>query len=181
MIYLQPVTFCDENALAFVKELYIKAFPPEERRDFDTICVLLRSSEPFGMSLLCDTDVPVGFITYWRWSQFTYIEHFAVSPASRGHGYGAAALSLFSTDVVQPIVLEVELPLDEMARRRIAFYERAGFTLCPRRYIQPPYSDRLPPVELRLMSYGGDLDHAFEGVRDRIHREVYGVEPGQYV
>lgn len=181
MIYLQPVTFCDKNALTFVKELYIKAFPPEERRDFDTICGLLRATETFGMSLLCDTYVPVGFITYWRWSQFAYIEHFAVSAVSRGRGYGTKALSLFSKEVEQPIVLEVKLPLDEMARRRIAFYERAGFTLCPRRYIQPPYSNQLPPVELHLMFYGGDLDHTFEEVRDKIHREVYGVESGRYV
>lgn len=86
------------------------------------------------------------------------------------------------------VVLEVELPFDEMSRRRIGFYQRSGFTLSTLRYIQPPYFDGAQPLELHLMFYAlpvpmesDAFSDFFCRVRDRLHRDVYGVEPGRYV
>ena len=41
-----------------------------------------------------------------------------------------------------PVVLEVEMPTDEMSKRRIGFYERLGFELDNQVYHQPPYAQR---------------------------------------
>ena len=74
-------------------------------------------------------SMPVGFITYWDFDSFYYVEHFATNPALRNGGYGKRTLEYLCNYLKHPIVLEVERPVEEMAKRRISFYQRQGFTL----------------------------------------------------
>lgn len=72
------------------------------------------------------------------------------------------------------ICLEVELPEDELTRRRIGFYERNGFVFNEYPYIQPPISKGKSPVPLRVMTYGkGITRQAFEEMRKVLYRRVY--------
>ena len=76
-----------------------------------------------------------------------------------------------------PVVLEVEIPADEMSKRRIGFYERLGFKLDNHVYHQPPYREGGEWLEMRLMTYGNvDLEYSFEQVKNCLHRNVYGVK-----
>ena len=76
-----------------------------------------------------------------------------------------------------PVVLEVEMPTEEMSRRRIGFYERLGFVLDCHVYFQPPYRKGEAFLEMRLMAHGElDLERSFEQVKTIIHQNVYGVE-----
>ena len=76
-----------------------------------------------------------------------------------------------------PVVLEVEIPVEEMSKRRIGFYERLGYVLDNHVYYQPPYRLGEEFLEMRLMTYGNiDLQDAFEEVKSCIHRYVYGVK-----
>ena len=68
-----------------------------------------------------------GFLAVWEFESFIYIEHFAVDPALRNSGTGSAMLQELVKQYQKPICLEVELPEDELTRRRIGFYERNGF------------------------------------------------------
>ena len=69
------------------------------------------------------------------------------------------------------------MPTDDLSRRRIAFYERNGFTLwrdCV--YQQPPYRPEDTPLPMLLMVRGNlDPKNDFARVKATIHREVYGV------
>ena len=47
----------------------------------------------------------------------------------RNGGIGAEAMKQFLAFCGTPVVLEVEMPADEMSKRRIGFYERLGFKL----------------------------------------------------
>lgn len=117
-----------------------------------------------------------GFITWWDFGGFVYGEHFAMLPECRGAGIGGEVIDRFVADAGKPVVLEVELPTNDMARRRIGFYERHGFTLCDAEYAQPPYDAGGECVPMRLMSHGMPLDaETFERVRDTLYAEVYGV------
>ncbi len=177
MIRISPVYPDNEQALDFIERVYTESFPVDERRDFDEVVRLLRENDDFAIALLCDEDTPVGFISYWPWSDFTYMEHFAIDSCCRGAGYGATAMTSLLHLLGKPAVLEVEKPDDELSRRRIRFYQRLGFVLSSRPYTQPPYSADRQPLELRLMSYGAiDLDQTFELVVTRIHNRVYSVE-----
>lgn len=76
-----------------------------------------------------------------------------------------------------PVVLEVEMPTEEMSKRRIGFYERLGFVLDHHVYFQPPYRKGEAFLEMRLMTHGElDLEQSFERVKTIIHQNVYGVE-----
>lgn len=117
-----------------------------------------------------------GFITWWDFGGFVYGEHFAMLPECRGAGIGGEVIDRFVADAGKPVVLEVELPTNGLARRRIGFYERHGFTLCDAEYVQPPYDAGGEGVPMRLMSHGMPLDaETFERVRDTLYAEVYGV------
>ena len=76
-----------------------------------------------------------------------------------------------------PVVLEVEMPTEEMSKRRIGFYERLGFVLDHHVYFQPPYRRGEALLEMRLMTHGElDLERSFKRVKTIIHQNVYGVK-----
>lgn len=158
-----------------IEEIYLEAFPPEERRPWCDILNKIDSvGSPFSLTVIRLGDRPVGLITAWTFERFVYIEHFAIDPTLRGKQLGSRALKRFCGEQKLPVVLEVEpSSLSNQARRRIRFYERMGFHAFPHfHYIQPPYAPGLPEVELMLMSNSPDI--ALEDVKSKLHSEVYG-------
>lgn len=153
------------------ESLYIASFPPEERRPWPQIADT--ASEPRLYGVYVGGDVFAGIITVWNFGAFAYVEHFAIDPSKRGGGIGAQALDELRRILQLPIVLEVE-PLDHpdpMAPRRIAFYQRCGFTLLDYPYVQPPYAPGLPSVPLCLMTTDTTLDPS--EITHTLHSKVY--------
>lgn len=158
--------------------LYLSAFPLPERRTESEWRAMLLGGGPFRADAIVHGGKFAGFISHWLLDGFRYVEHFAVLPRMRGSGVGGWAIDRMK-DGGLPVVLEVEPPATEMARRRIGFYERHGLRLSARDYRQPPYRAGEEWLPLRLMSTHPDfLAHRFGHVRDAIHRRVYGVEAG---
>ena len=123
-------------------------------------------------------DVFAGFISYWDFEDFIYIEHFATSKSLRGNGIGGKAIDTFKQSCQgKPVVLEVEMPTDDISKRRIAFYNKHGFTLSELPYMQPAYRPCDAPIELRIMSTDPVFTtKGFDKVTGTIHRHVYGVK-----
>ena len=118
--------------------------------------------------------MPAGFLAVWEFESFIYIEHFAVDPALRNSGTGSAMLQELVKQYQKPICLEVELPENELTRRRIGFYERNGFVFNEYPYIQPPISKGKSPVPLRIMTYGEAITReTFEAMKNVLYRSVY--------
>ena len=118
--------------------------------------------------------MPAGFLAVWEFESFIYIEHFAVDPALRNSGTGSAMLQELVRKYQKQICLEVELPEDELTRRRIGFYERNGFVFNEYPYIQPPISKGKSPVPLRIMTYGEAITReTFEAMKNVLYRSVY--------
>lgn len=147
------------------------------------ISLSAKHAEPTAFALeisqqqaLAEKECFAGFITWWDFGEFVYGEHFAMLPECRGAGIGGEVIDRFVAEAGRPVILEVELPTDEMSRRRIGFYERHGFAVCDAEYVQPPYDAGGGGVPMRLMSHGVTLDAAmFARVRDTLYAEVYGV------
>ncbi len=73
--------------------------------------------------------------------------------------------------------MEVERPLEEMAKRRINFYQRHGFTLWENDYYQPPYKPGDDYLPMYLMVHGElNAQKDFEEVKHRLYTEVYKVK-----
>ena len=105
-----------------------------------------------------------------------YVEHFATVPEVRGKGIGSEVLGLLAQQYTVPLVLEVELPVEELAQRRVGFYRRNGFVLWENSpYVQPPYQKECQPIALHLMVRGEGLDEAadFERIKRWLYTEVY--------
>lgn len=118
--------------------------------------------------------MPAGFLAVWEFESFIYIEHFAVDPALRNSGTGSAMLQELVKQYQKPICLEVELPEDELTRRRIGFYERNGFVFNEYPYIQPPISKGKSPVPLRIMTYKSEITREeFQKMKEILYRRVY--------
>lgn len=162
-----------ENAVA----LYLAAFPASERRTADEWRRQLRRGHPFRLLLIARERSFAGFISLWDFADFTYVEHFAVCEATRGGGIGGTAIDTLRCQRPR-LVLEVEPPADEMARRRIGFYRRHGFCPSERPYLQPPYCQGGEWLRLMLMTTEpAFLEQEFERVKATIHRNVYGIQP----
>lgn len=117
-----------------------------------------------------------GFLAVWEFESFTYIEHFAVDPALRNSGTGSAMLQELVKQYQKPICLEVELPEDELTRRRIGFYERNGFVFNEYPYMQPPISKGKSPVPLRIMTYRNEITREeFQKMKEILYRRVYSM------
>lgn len=147
-----------------------ESFPLAERRDKEDARALL-SSKSYHLYHIEQADKRVGFIAVWSLGALSFVEHFAIYAEHRGKGFGSLALELAKSRF-RHIVLEVEPPESEQARRRIAFYQRAGLHLHPDfAYLQPSYHGG-EGVPLLLMSYPTPLPDP-DTVARALYREVY--------
>lgn len=162
-----------------VYQLMEQSFPESEFRIFEHQQQLLHNN---FYSLHTEQDASgrvTALLAGWRLPGFSFIEHLAVDPSLRGGGVGARLIQQFirARESDGPIILEVEPPVEEMAKRRIGFYERLGFHLNPFDYVQPPLREGADELKLLIMSYPSPLTpQEFKDYRTALYREVYGVE-----
>ena len=176
MIRLQPITTADSTLYDYMERLLTASFPPEEYRTQEALRDYTDNKSAFCNQVILHDETPIGLLTYWDFGRFCYIEHFAIDPTLRNGGYGRQALLQFRQQVQRPIVLEAEEPVEEIARRRIRFYQRLDFQLWKQPYRQPPYNLGDAFLPMRLMAYGDLLgERDYEQVKQTIYREVYGV------
>ena len=177
MITLQPITNANDSLLTPLKALYESAFPACERRQTEKFVQLIASDPRFVCLAIMHQTEFVGFFTKWDLGDFIYGEHFAISDAVRGQKIGSQALQKIVETTTKPLILEVELPTDELSTRRIAFYERANLKLCRETYVQPPYEKGFEPIPMYLMECGGTLTQtSFSAIVKTLHTEIYGIK-----
>lgn len=177
MIRLQRITTADTALYSFMENLMTASFPSEEYRSLDELRRYTDLKNHFHNNIIFHNDTPVGLITYWDFGHFYYVEHFAIDPTQRNGGHGKNVLSHLGQLLKYPIILEVEEPTEEMAQRRINFYQRHGFTLWEKPYQQPPYKSGDGYLPMLLMAYGDlNCEKDFDTVKEHIYREVYNVK-----
>lgn len=177
MIKLQPISTSDLTHYKFMEELLVASFPPEEYRQLEDLREFTDRTGNFHNHIIFDDDLPIGFLTYWEFNRFYYIEHFATNPALRNGGYGKRTLEYLCQSLQHPIVLEAERPVEDMAQRRINFYQRQGFTLWEKDYYQPPYKPGDDFLPMYLMVHGNlDPDKDYEEIKQTLYTQVYGIK-----
>lgn len=160
--------FTSQSDFSEIYRIMQASFSDDEYRPYDEQLALFEEPE-YRIYYM-----PAGFLAVWEFESFIYIEHFAVDPALRNSGTGSAMLQELVKQYQKPICLEVELPEDELTRRRIGFYERNGFVFNEYPYIQPPISKGKSPVPLRIMTYGEAITReTFEAIKNVLYRSVY--------
>lgn len=160
---------------SFVKNLYIESFPKNERRCVDKMMKLYNSGTSFSIFIIIENNQIVGFLTHWDLSEFIFAEHFSISPEFRNGGYGRKVMELYIEKMNKPILLEVELPANALAERRIEFYRRIGFKLWENiEYQQPAYEEDSDAVPMKLMSWGKlEVAKDFAKIKEKVYSVVY--------
>lgn len=160
-----------------IYELMEISFPIDEYRTYDEQKALLDNPAYQIFTLQeDDTDGTRAFIAAWIFDEVVYIDHFAVNPKYRNGGIGAKMLKEFFEIMPQTVCLEVEEPNDEMAIRRIGFYERNNFFLNKYPYIQPPISKGRSPIPLMIMTSDRLVtEKEFENIKNILYTRVYKI------
>lgn len=149
------VSSADDPLWDFVERVFVEAFPPDERREFHLQRKLAAHEPRFTQCVVFDEQRPVAILSYWMLECGNYFEHIATAAEARGGGLGAAIIEHLLKTVSPSWFGEVELPGDELCRRRIAFYERLGFVGYPSlAYVQPAYGNGKSPIPMMIMSVG---------------------------
>lgn len=160
------------NLLHEIWNIYEYSFPENERRDLESHKQIM-NNPLYHLVPLKNQDRIIGFIAYWDLDDFVFIEHLAIKRGLRGKGYGSKTINKM-TSLFPKIILEVEEPETEEARKRIRFYQKHGFYLNSYPYLQPPYKPQDAPVPLLLMSFPSKMDELeFCKAREIMYTKVY--------
>ncbi|MFR9649786.1 MAG: GNAT family N-acetyltransferase [Rikenellaceae bacterium] len=179
MIHRKNISTINNPLFPFCWELYLAAFPENERRGLDYHTETM-NRELFHCDVVLDSDEPIGILFWWDLSDFIFVEHLATTPAVRGKGYGNQILNELIASSNRPILLEVEHPEDELSRRRIGFYERMGFILNHHPYRHPSYQQiEGEYVDLLVMTHpnpisASELQHFITNEFPVIHFRSFG-------
>lgn len=169
-----------EEELWFAERLYLSSFPDGERREIADWIRYTWTKPEFFNNIIEYGGERVGFISYWGLDDFLYVEHFAMDSRIRGKGYGGIAIETLVNETGKVVVLEVELPTDEMSKRRVGFYERHGFKLCEKKYVQPPYKASDCELEMKIMWCNAeDISDKFDRMVACIYNNVYKKVSGK--
>ncbi len=162
------------QVFAEIYAIYLQSFPVCERRSLASIEKIINSSSRFEISAIYKENMLVGFINYWKFDMFIYIEHFAIKAEFRNNNIGSVCLQTFLKRNNLPIILEVEIENSDIAKRRIRFYERLGFVLHLNEYQQPPYDGISQKIPMHIMSNNFDfVDERFYLIKNKLYNEVY--------
>lgn len=93
-------------------KLYSTAFPIFEQRT-ETQQTRAFSHPKYHLSGYKEEDIFIGFISYWDFQEYIYIEHFAIDRQLRGSGYGSRILKDFISRKSKIVLLEIDPITDE--------------------------------------------------------------------
>ncbi len=121
--------------------LYTESFPEHERRRISSHARAVEDPD-FHTRVAIDNGNLLAILFYWTMGDGQiYIEHIAVNPQMRGRSIGSTLLRNFTAQNPDAMVIvEIDPPTgDEVAQRRIAFYEKAGFHSTGLTFNHPSY------------------------------------------
>ena len=183
MVNLRRITSAEDKDFKKLAELYIEAFPSEERRDLSQLERLLKSqSEMFYNAVECDGKL-AGLFSFWNFGDFWYLEHLAVYADMRNHKIGQQILDFAKEHLTGIRLLEVEPDDHEMAVRRINYYQRNGYKILEKDYVQPSYDGMRSALPLWIMGNEEYDDPALshkhiEIIKEKVYYGPRGVKAG---
>lgn len=148
---------CFEHPLypAFEK-LYAHSFPIFEQRTSEQQALAFASTN-YYLTGYIENQSFMGFIAYWEFADYLYIEHFAINDKERGKGYGSRVLNSFVTETPKTVLLEIDPPVDEISIARLRFYQKCGFYQNPYSHIHPPYRKEYKGHSLEVLTTGAPV------------------------
>lgn len=168
-----PILQNENETAQKIFQSYTTTFPPEERRETEQFLDLFNNSNTQITSILVNKK-EIGYLILWHFSEFVFIEHFEVFSEYRNQKFGQKILEKLK-EIYPHLVLEAEPEhLNEIAKRRINFYQRCGFSIINKNYIQPSYGAGKESINLYLLA--NFIPKKNDELQKEIHQKVYGVD-----
>lgn len=167
------LTVFDKKDFEQLYGILLESFPPDELRGRQEHLALLDEPD-YKVWAHYNGQELQGFLTVWMLTEFAFVEHFAVKSSCRNSGLGSKLLQALSEKLGKRLCLEAELPETDMARRRLDFYRRNGFSVNEYPYLQPALEEGKSPVPLHILTTGGPVrKEEFETLVTDIYKTVY--------
>jgi ribosomal protein S18 acetylase RimI-like enzyme len=161
-------------------EIYESSFPVEEKRPYEKHLQLVRGNDSYHFYAATEGEMLIGIVILWKLEGFIYLDYLATLSNARNKGYGKRIVEQVKEIFNEPIILEVELPDNDLSQRRIGFYTRLGFHLLNFHYFMPKYNNPKEKFPMLLMSFPYAIEQVdYEHVIMEIHTNAYNVDWGQ--
>lgn len=133
------------------QDLYCTSFPIFEQRSVSQQ-VKAFQNERYKLLAFTENDLFLGFISYWEFDAYCYVEHFAVNTDLRGKGYGSNLLRSFIQSTRKIVLLEIDPIADSISEARLRFYKRCGFHENSYPHKHPAYRQEYQPHPLIVLT-----------------------------
>ncbi len=133
------------------RDLYVESFPIFEQRTATQQAYAFQC-ERYKLLVFTDGDTFLGFISYWDFDTYRYVEHFAVNAVLRGKGYGSRMLQAFLQTTDKVTLLEIDPVVDSVSEARLRFYKKCGFHENPYPHRHPAYRSEYKPHSLEVLT-----------------------------
>ncbi len=153
------VTDTDHIYYPIVRALYETSFPVFEKRSHSQQDLAFNSAA-YHLYVYMEQDNFIGFVSYWEFDSYIYIEHYAINQQLRGQGYGSIILQAFMSSHSKRIILEIDPLLDDISKARLGFYQKNNFSENSYAHIHPPYISGELGHALIILSTQGTLTQA---------------------
>ncbi len=170
MILLNDYSYFDD-----VYKMLTEYFQFDEYRLYDNQKAIL-ADDNYSLYQFVDdsTKELIGFISFWKLPDLYFIEHLAVGLKYRKEGFGGKILQEGLSKTSGDVVLEIELPNDDVGLRRLSFYQKNGFFHNEYKYEQPPLNQGDKSIPMNILSYKKPLtEDEFLAVAENIYKNIY--------
>lgn len=154
---------------------YTQAFPHDERRNERQFYTLFKNPK-VKIFIVQENNDRVGYLILWHFENFYFIEHLEVFPEFRNQNLGSIILKELAKRHPH-LILETEPDsYGEKAEKRIRFYQKNGFSLIDKNYIQPAYEQDKNALNLYLMSNFSvnDIKNLIKDIHKTVYQDSFG-------
>lgn len=169
---LTPILHQEEKQKIF--QTYTISFPADERRNDDDFWQLFqhKNTEILG---IYNNQCLVGYFIIWHLSCFVFVEHFEIFEAFRKGGLGTKALQMLAQKHPHLIIETEPEHLNEIAKSRVKFYQRNGFSILKKDYIQPSYGKGKSAINLWLIGNYPVKSLYLKHIIKELYQTVYDI------
>lgn len=162
-----------KDNLEKIKNLYLTAFPKNERKPFDLISEKCDSGSMKIIAIQNDNNDFLGLAITILYDDMVLLDYFAIAPESRGKNIGSTTLKqLFERYKNKRFILEIENTevecnnLQERKRRK-AFYIRNGMSVMP-------FKVNLIGVEMEVLTHNCEVTYEeYYSIYENTFSDVY--------
>ncbi len=170
---MNKINYSDINSQLADKawELYTTSFPIDEQRPYLQHKKAMSDSRFYPYVYTSDESELLAICFYWDFIDFKYLEHFAVNPNYRNQGIGSEIIKTFRR-TKQPVILEIDPPVDSVSKQRLRFYERCQFRQTNYTFQQLKYRKDSNDVLLKLLCNKKLNSDLFEKFKHVVYQEL---------